>query len=60
MEGRRIKRWTKSRQPQEPRASPENKMFKFASLLALASLVPAFVEAQQPLYAQCGGNGWCK
>ncbi|KAF5357750.1 hypothetical protein D9756_001447 [Leucocoprinus leucothites] len=33
-------------------------MFKFASLLALASLVPAFVQAQQPMYAQCGGVGW--
>ncbi|KXN92187.1 Exoglucanase 3 [Leucoagaricus sp. SymC.cos] len=33
-------------------------MFKFASLLALASLIPAFVQAQQPVYAQCGGIGW--
>ncbi|KAG6898277.1 Beta-glucosidase cel3A [Termitomyces sp. T32_za158] len=32
-------------------------MFKFASLLALISLVP-FVHAAQPLYAQCGGIGW--
>ncbi|GLB34786.1 putative glycosyl hydrolase family 6 [Lyophyllum shimeji] len=33
-------------------------MFKFASLLALVSLVPAVVNAAQPLYAQCGGIGW--
>ncbi|KAG6917927.1 Beta-glucosidase cel3A [Tephrocybe rancida] len=33
-------------------------MFKSASLLALVSLVPAFVNAAQPIYAQCGGIGW--
>nr|AAA50608.1 cellobiohydrolase [Agaricus bisporus] len=33
-------------------------MFKFAALLALASLVPGFVQAQSPVWGQCGGNGW--
>nr|ADN88317.1 cellobiohydrolase II [Neolentinus lepideus] len=34
-------------------------MFKFATLLALASLIPAFVEAaDSPIYGQCGGTGW--
>ncbi|KAG6833652.1 Beta-glucosidase cel3A [Tephrocybe sp. NHM501043] len=33
-------------------------MFKYASLLALVSLVPAFANAAQPVYAQCGGIGW--
>lgn len=33
-------------------------MLKFAALLALASLIPAFVEAQASLYGQCGGIGW--
>ncbi|KAL9715274.1 Beta-glucosidase cel3A [Leucoagaricus gongylophorus] len=33
-------------------------MFKLTSFLAFASLVPAFVKAQQPAWAQCGGIGW--
>lgn len=33
-------------------------MFKFASLLAIASLIPAFVEAQNQIYGQCGGQTW--
>ncbi|KAG6854716.1 Beta-glucosidase cel3A [Blastosporella zonata] len=33
-------------------------MFKAASLLALISVLPAFVNAQQAIYAQCGGIGW--
>ncbi|KAH9483957.1 Beta-glucosidase cel3A [Psilocybe cubensis] len=33
-------------------------MFKFAALLALASLIPAFVQAASPVYGQCGGQGW--
>ncbi|KAF8201783.1 cellobiohydrolase II [Pholiota molesta] len=34
-------------------------MLKFATLLALASLIPAFVEAAtSPIYGQCGGTGW--
>ncbi|PPQ98813.1 hypothetical protein CVT24_003367 [Panaeolus cyanescens] len=33
-------------------------MLKFAALLSLASLLPAFVEAAAPLYGQCGGQGW--
>ncbi|KAJ8507488.1 hypothetical protein ONZ45_g10147 [Pleurotus djamor] len=33
-------------------------MFKYASLLALVSLVPALVQAQSALYGQCGGIGW--
>ena len=35
-------------------------MLKFAALLSLASLIPAFVEAASPIYGQCGGQGWCK
>jgi len=35
-----------------------NEMFKLTSFLAFASLVPAFVKAQQPAWAQCGGIGW--
>ncbi|KAG6907255.1 Beta-glucosidase cel3A [Tephrocybe rancida] len=35
-------------------------MFKPASLLALVSLVPAFVNAAQPIYAQCGGLTWTR
>lgn len=35
-------------------------MFKAAALLATLSIVPVFVEAAQPLYAQCGGIGWCE
>ncbi|PPQ93241.1 hypothetical protein CVT25_015239 [Psilocybe cyanescens] len=33
-------------------------MLKFAALLSLASLIPAFVEAVSPVYGQCGGQGW--
>ncbi|KAG5654138.1 Beta-glucosidase cel3A [Sphagnurus paluster] len=33
-------------------------MFKSTALVALISVVPAFVNAAQPLYAQCGGIGW--
>lgn len=33
-------------------------MFKFSALLAVVSLLPAFVSAQAPLYGQCGGIGW--
>ncbi|KDQ61110.1 glycoside hydrolase family 6 protein [Jaapia argillacea MUCL 33604] len=34
------------------------RMFKFAALLALASVVPSLVNAQASLYGQCGGIGW--
>lgn len=33
-------------------------MFKFSALAALVAILPAFVEAQSQLYAQCGGIGW--
>ncbi|TFK40402.1 cellobiohydrolase II-I [Crucibulum laeve] len=33
-------------------------MLKFGALLALTSLIPAFVEAVAPVWGQCGGNGW--
>ncbi|KAF8891478.1 cellobiohydrolase II [Gymnopilus junonius] len=33
-------------------------MFQLASLVAIASLIPAFVVAQSPIYGQCGGQGW--
>ncbi|KAF9566315.1 cellobiohydrolase II [Agrocybe pediades] len=33
-------------------------MLKFAALLSLASLIPAFVEAASPVWGQCGGQGW--
>ncbi|KDQ50909.1 glycoside hydrolase family 6 protein [Jaapia argillacea MUCL 33604] len=33
-------------------------MFKFAALLALASVVPSLVNAQASLYGQCDGIGW--
>lgn len=35
-------------------------MFKFSALAALVAILPAFVEAQSQLYAQCGGIGWSK
>jgi len=35
-------------------------MFKSTTFLAFISLVPAFVKAQQPEWAQCGGIGWSK
>ncbi|PPR05310.1 hypothetical protein CVT26_011569 [Gymnopilus dilepis] len=33
-------------------------MFKSASLAVLASILPAFVVAQSPVWGQCGGQGW--
>ncbi|KDR71514.1 hypothetical protein GALMADRAFT_126976 [Galerina marginata CBS 339.88] len=33
-------------------------MLKFAALLSLTSLIPAFVQAVSPIYGQCGGQGW--
>ena len=34
------------------------KMSKFATLLALLSVVPSLAFAQSPVYGQCGGIGW--
>ena len=33
-------------------------MLKFAALLSLTFLIPAFVDAQASLYGQCGGTGF--
>lgn len=34
-------------------------MSKFATLLALLSVVPSLAYAQASLYGQCGGIGFC-